>query len=270
MGNLESYIIGYDSDNNKYDFEIDEINEIESISNTNKVTNTTSLSVTGFSDIIRYDALKYFPKLSELKINDTKISKIPIEILKLTNLKSLSINSITYFEEDNTPNIDLSGISKLVNLENLTISTKTDTFPNEILQLKNLKTLWLQTFSKINVPIEICDLENLYELQINSSLTNRDNTKIIYKNKAIIASWYSYLQKMIFENNITELKILDCELDELTDLPDCIEILRLGKNVSKLSNLPVSLKKLYIWNNLPYFNVDDIKIPFGCELILID
>jgi len=66
------------------------------------------------------------------------------------------------------------------------------------------------------------------------------------------------------------VKILDCGMKDLVDLPDELEVLRLGINVGSLSNLPINLKKLYIWGIGKIFSKENIKLPFGCELILIN
>lgn len=97
-----------------------------------------------------------------------------------------------------------------------------------------------------------------------------------YKNKIIMYLInhnpnYNYFLFREYLKGITDLKIMDCCFDELDNLPEHIKILRLCKNVIRIKNLPLNLKKLYLYNNKNYIYVDinTIKLPFGCEIILL-
>ena len=68
---------------------------------------------------------------------------------------------------------------------------------------------------------------------------------------------------------ITNLKILDCGYNSLDNLPSNIEILQIGGFIHyPLLNLPVNLKKLIIHNENQEVSTKDIKLPFGCQLII--
>ena len=145
-----------------------------------------------------------------------------------------------------------------------------DTFPSGILELKNLQKLNLDTNSNIVVPNEICNLDNLFEIFINYPASDifDDQHSVFLNNRAIIISW-CWTTKHLITELITDLKILQCNFDELVDLPPHIEILRLGTKVKNLPNLPVGLKELHIYNDLPYFTEESIRLPFGCKLFLV-
>jgi hypothetical protein len=66
---------------------------------------------------------------------------------------------------------------------------------------------------------------------------------------------------------ITELNILHANWNCLTNLPNNITILRIQRDVSQLTNMPLSLKKLYINNNKFINEINKIRLPYGCKLI---
>jgi hypothetical protein len=145
-----------------------------------------------------------------------------------------------------------------------------DVFPSEILKLKKLQRLFLTIYSDIILPNKLCDLDDLFVLYIDINSRNiiNESTFISDGEKGIISSW-NCVTKSYITNEIIDLKILKCDFNELVDLPSNIEILRLGSKVKNLPNLPIGLKKLYLYNDLPYFKEENIKLPFGCELILV-
>ena len=276
MGNLlEFRIDGTDSNNIKYS-----TNELEEFflqlkttdENTNKnIYNIVEITITNGDKNIYYQNLKHFTNLKKLSINDTKLEVMPIEITELINLKYLSLNGINNFSRViKSPITNIYGLSNLVNLKSLSMHMTTDVFPSEILKLKKLQRLFLTIYSDIALPNKLCDLDDLFVIVINTTFSNiiDKHTFISDGKKAIIDSW-NCLTKSYITNEITDLKILKCEFNELVDLPSNIEILRLGTKAKNLPNLPIGLKKLYLYNDLPYFKKEHIKLPFGCELILI-
>jgi hypothetical protein len=273
MGILELQIDGIDSNNRKYN-----TNELEEFFlqlkiidyDTNKnIYDMEELTITNSENNIYYQNLKYFTKLKKLKITDSKLFNLPIEITELTNLTELSLNPIRLHKNNQSQLQNINGISKLTNLKKISINMTCKIFPLEILELKKIQRLSLNTNSEIKIPNEICELEDLFAISINCPpFYLMDGFFIEFANKAIIKSWRCYTKSYITEK-ITDLKILYCDFDELVDLPSHIEILRLGTKVKDLPNLPIGLQKLYLYNDLPYFKEKNIKLPFGCELILV-
>ena len=97
----------------------------------------------------------------------------------------------------------------------------------------DLKSLRLNDSTMIKIPPEICQMENLYDLSINldSKLGNMINNVIFYKDKAIIRDWKFYFRDRPNLKDIKDLKILNCNFDELINLPENLSILRLGIHV---------------------------------------
>jgi hypothetical protein len=50
-------------------------------------------------------------------------------------------------------------------------------------------------------------------------------------------------------------------------LDEKCEIFILKKNNNKITNLPMNIKKIFISEKI---NVNDIKIPFGCDVVIYD
>lgn len=81
--------------------------------------------------------IKNLKQLETLQLNVNAISKIPIELTELTNLKSLDLT-------DNTGLSDIDNIVKLENLEILSLNgCNISKLPDNIGQLKKLKSLGL-------------------------------------------------------------------------------------------------------------------------------
>jgi Leucine-rich repeat (LRR) protein len=229
----------------------------------------TEITIINDDKAIHYENLKFFKDLKKLSITDPNITEIPTQATQLESLTELNFYQ-TYNPSQKFSITSINGISKLVNLKRLAIKMTTCIFPSEILELKNLQKLNLDTGSDIEVPKEICNMDNLFEIYINypSSHILDELHSIIFNNRAIIKSW-CWTTKHLVTELITDLKILNCDFDELVDLPPHIEILRLGIKVKNLPNLPVGLKELHIYNDLPYFTEDSIRLPFGCKLFLV-
>ena len=234
----------------------------------NKFNNIKHISIynSDANKELNFKKLKFLNNLESLQYNNPRLLNIPEEFFELINLKELTISILGFYEKNYLS--DLSNIKKLTNLSSLSLCIITKEFPREILQLKQLRILRLATFFEIQIPDEICNLENLFILDVGPSKINEIYS---YKNKMII-SHIDYLEYInyITSETITDLKILDCGMKDLIDLPDDLEVLRLGINVGSLSNLPINLKKLYIWDFCKTFSKDNVKLPFGCELILIN
>lgn len=263
-----------DLEKNKYNDKIYDTDELEElfmndgeVNDINKFNDIYKMSIcnSNTDKKLNFQKLKLLDNLKMLEYNNTRLIKIPEEFFELKNLTHLSISILGLYEKN--PIYNLSGFANLNNLLSLSLCIVTKEFPKEILQLKQLRILNLATFFELKISDEICNLEYLFHFSITPSKLEEIYT---YKNKAMITH-IDYLEYInyVANNEITDLKILDCGMKDLVDLPDNLEILRLGKNIKKLTNLPIGLKKLYIDNLFRTYNEENIKLPFGCELIFI-
>jgi hypothetical protein len=168
--------------------------------------------------------------LTSLNLGNNFIEKIPSFIYNLTNLTTLNLfqNKIKYLD----PKIgDLIKLKKLIMNDNLIT-----VFPNTIANLQNLSKLYIDTYDNI--------------------FTHND--------KMLIRLWHSEIvvsEGVIFLNILTANK-----KSNLNNLPYYLEFLKLGIITPKITNFPICLKELKI-SNIYKEKYDDIKIPFGCNLI---
>jgi hypothetical protein len=217
-----------------------------------------------------FSKLSLCPNLISLRITlRHDLYDIPKEILELKKLTDLYITSVS-----NKINIlNITNISKLSTLQILKLTMCQSSFPAEILLLNNLEILKLDFSCDIVVPNLICNLDKLYELKIIKHNTicpepyimEQHQNYYILDNKMMIVEFNNCIK---IPKNITELNILHANWNNLTNLPNNITILRIQRGITQLTNLPVSLEKLYINNNRIDIEVDKIKLPYGCKLIL--
>ena len=222
-------------------------------------------------DTFDFSKLSLCPNLISLRITlRHDLYDIPKDILELKKLMYLYITSTT--SKINILNID--NISKLLTLKSLKLTISQSSFPLEILLLNNLERLKLEFPYDIVVPNLICNLDKLYELKIKKGITidlespyclEQHNDHYILDNKMMIVEFNNHIK---IPKHITELNILHANWNDLTNLHNNITILRIQRSITQLTNLPVSLEKLYINNNKIDIDVDKIRLPYGCKLIL--
>jgi hypothetical protein len=232
--------------------------------------------------------LNFLPNMTKLSFMDLKTCYLPQDLNQLTNLKELDIHSgiENWFEPTKRKyrinNLDM--LEHLVNLEHLVISVELDKFPPSILKLSKLKYICIESTNTMIIPPELCDLEELSIIKINNVHSNT----LIHKNKMIIFDWetfnttimefdygYSRKKKIVdieIPEEITELKILNCNYNSLDNLSPNIQVLSLGDNILyPLTNLPFGLKKIIIYLGKKHVDKENlmtqIKLPFGCELV---
>ena len=132
-----------------------------------------------------------------------KITSLPEDICKLTNLKVLALGSATH------PEIILNNLTKL---------------PKGIGNLAELTDIYLQFNSLSELPAEIGNLRNLKVLKLggnNLSFLPKDIGKL--KELEILTIWNNQLKKLPEEIcTLTNLKGLDISMNSLYVLPDYI------------------------------------------------
>ena len=157
-------------------------------------------------------------------------------------------------------------IGNLTFLQTLDLSYNSLTsIPAEIGNLINLKYIYLDNNSLTSIPAEIGNLTSLQELDLrNNSLTSIPaeignltslNSLILYDNKltSIPKEILKIKDKLIIDE--TGYNIDNLDLDT--------EILIFSELKSALTNLPVSLKEIYLKEDIKDYN---IKLPFGCKI----
>ena len=217
-----------------------------------------------------FKKLNLCPNLISIRISLLdNLPDIPKEILKLKKLMYLYITSAT--SKINILNI--GNISKLSTLKLLHLTISKSSFPPEILLLNNLEILKLDFPHDIIVSDLICNLDKLYEFKIKKGIVRdlespycleQHKNYYILNNKMMIIEFNNLIK---IPQYITELNILHANWNGLTNLPNNITILRIQRGVSQLTNMPLSLKKLYINNNKFINEINKIRLPYGCKLI---
>lgn len=236
---------------------------------------------------INFKNLKYLPNLVNLCFYDLKTCYLPNEIFELTNIKELEITTTCikfYNQQSKYYNINnLNYLDKLVNLERLYLDSDIKEFPKSILSLKKLKFLMIYSVQSLEIPNELCNLEDLINIKFNKyypNILSNDDKMIVFNWKSSNNLIMSIANYAYFRDNnvdikipekITNLKILNCEYNSLDNLPNNIEKLSLGTNIKfPLNNLPVTLNNLKIYKQNTYMNsssiFDNVKLPFGCNL----
>ena len=146
--------------------------------------------------------------------------------------------------------------------------------------------------SKINIFNKDYDIKTTFELDLSlkqitslpESIGELTNLKYLYLNNNQLTSLPESIGKL------TNLQTLYLEDNKLTSLPESIEknnikklflndssyvinnidieckILILTSIKNKITNLPCNLKKIYLNPNV---DINMIKIPFGCKIIMI-
>lgn len=251
-----------------------------------------------FTRELNNEEMKIYDKIYEFKIVNLKKSsyvynlrKLPeLRILRLIDIENPSLFSelpylkkLFFLDSYNLnlnhmkPEIYIKTISQCTELKHLEIKLDVDYFPKDFLQLENITSfVFYSTLpnTKINIPIEMCNLKQLNYLEF---LT--DQKFIINEDKMIILNFEN---SVIVPEYIKYLKIFSIKDGDINNLPTNIEFLEIRQlNKLPLNNLPSGLKKLTIYiDEVEYFDIntddyvikiiteDDIKLPFGCELYM--
>jgi internalin A len=108
---------------------------------------------------------------TELDLSGLNITRLPVQVYKLPNLKRIKI---TRYSSEKTINKNLlNDISKIITLEELVIwRGSLVALPSELLLMSSLKHLELNDLGIEHIPPEITKLGNLQHLQLyNNSLS---------------------------------------------------------------------------------------------------
>jgi hypothetical protein len=215
--------------------------------------------------------LRKLPYLKTIRIQDVNFIEFFDELSNLPHLKFISL-----YESRITldPLYVIKSISKCNQITDIEIKINLTYIPDEISNMTNLKSLVFYNtdinykFNEINK--NLLKLKKLIFIEINSDLDFIEND-----NKMFI---FNYKKSILISEKITELTICHC-LDDLDNLPNNIEILNINSLTNYLTNLPISLTKLYIDSDelelldentgkyiVKNITEDDLKIPFGCDI----
>jgi hypothetical protein len=242
-----------------------------------KYKNITYMIIYDLSDLAYIYNLRKLPNLECLSIGN--ISNI-LFYEELCNLKKLiDIDMCNNFPETMNSNIYINGLSKCENLRHLLLKTNLKYFPVELTRLRNLETLY---YSSYDDKIKIKKIsQKIFNMKNLESFTLRTNIKyIINKNKMLI---FDFTDNVKIPKKIKHLKIFHYEDQYINNLPKNIETLILAQvNKLPINNLPINLKKITIlykevcnYNNLTNeiciknITEHDLKIPYGCEILII-
>ena len=171
-----------------------------------------------------------------LDLTYKNLTNLPTEIGKLVNLKKLYLN---HNQLSSLP----AEICKLVNLQYLFLNdNQLNSLPEEISKLVNLQVLHLEDNQLSSLPAEISKFINLQML-------------CLYNNK---------LKSLPVEILKIKEKIwIDETSYEINNLSLDTEILIFRKLSTELTNLPISLKEIWLKEGI---DENLIKVPFGCEI----
>jgi len=110
------------------------------------------------------DEITKLTKLQVLYLNQNSLSDFPIIVCSMPSLRELHLgrNKITLIPPE---------IGKMTGLRELSISYNllSATLPREIIDLKNLKKLYLHNNYLADIPLDLADLPNLKTLQIHNN-----------------------------------------------------------------------------------------------------
>ena len=204
------------------------------------------------------EIIKSQPNITQLDLSDKKLEVFPAGILKLTALKSLTLNenpishipkeikTLSNLEELYLYDCDLKELPKEIGeLRNLKIfdvsSNYLSVLPSGLDNLTKLQELSLYRNRGIKLTDQIIDLENLEILNL-SPIASLENLEILN-----ISSCNMNFPKEIL--GLKKLKVLDISDNNLTEIPQAItqlenlEVLNLNHALGNVKTLP-DLSKL--------------------------
>ena len=179
-------------------------------------------------------------KTKQLEISDTPCSTYLNDICRLKNLEHLTlVNS-------NLTNIPKE-IGNLLNLKCLNLRhNQLTSIPKEIGKLLSLEKLFLENNKLTTIPKELSNLKNLYFLGL------------IFNNLRIIPVELLEIKQILY---------IDETSYKINNLDDDAEILIFSNLETEITNLPICLKEIWLYEAIINYN---IKLPFYCNIIYYD
>ena len=185
----------------------------------------------------------------ELDLTDFSLKKVPKEITKLINLKTIYLSSNQFTDFDHK-------ILQLTQLEYLImVDNKLRTLPKSVNSLKNLKTLNIK-YNKIEVlPSSIGDFEHLESLYLSNNKLEEIPVEI---------------------GNLSNLKYLELNNNQLKSLPNELGKLRkleeLKINGNQINNIPIEIIDRGTKSILNYLNsslAKETHLLFEAKLLIV-
>jgi internalin A len=201
----------------------------------------------GYQEALRRIKENLKTKDNELDLSGLGLTEVPTEIEKLSHLKHLDLGRNIVNNKENKLNTFPREILKLKNLEKLYLDrTQIDELPKEISELKNLKFLNIGNTLISVLPIEISALKNLTSLSLGGTQI-REFPKEISELK-----------------NLQELSLSDTQISELPkEISELKNLKTLFLENTKISKLPkeiLELKKLF------FLSVDNTQLNLPPEI----
>jgi len=174
------------------------------------------------------DALKDSTSVKKLSLRASNMDKLPIGILKLTNLENIDLES--------NPNLNINQaidqLSQLNHLKKLWISDNKISDLRNIYKLKALEELDLDNVEITVLPVELAQLDRLREVNLeeNPNLNMGQVASVLSKIRSLKILWLSKNKLSNLPREMSGLKGLeDLWLDdnEFTEIPAAVKRLKI-------------------------------------------
>lgn len=211
---------------------------------------------------LRYLDPKNYCKVSRVELDKLDLPEIPEKIYELINLRVLILSS-------NLLSTISNKICKLTKLEELYLNRNLITeLPDEIGELTRLRKLILSENKIKRLPANFYNLTNLElfniisnELEvISDDIFKMKNLDYLY----LRCNKLKYISKEV--SKIKEVSIYPDSYDNMNNLAENCEYLRINKLKEPLKNLPITIKEIRLFLPMRV----DVKLPFDCKLYVDD
>jgi Leucine-rich repeat (LRR) protein len=257
------------------------------------LTDNTVLEFDTFDELFINE---FITQIQYLECDNMKITDLPNDIIKITNLRFLSLNNNLLSYLPKLPNgikylylnfnhfKDIpKEITDLANLEILLLySNKLISFTSDISHLQKLKTLGLSYNNLHQLPKEIGNLKKLKYLEIKeNNLYSLPKTLVDMTNLRVLTLSNNKISRLPKKmDKLEKLEKIDIDNNNLCFLPKELftlnHLIGISVNFNKLHNLPKIFKKsslkyiCCIYNNITENYDDDRLILNAKELSKID
>jgi Leucine-rich repeat (LRR) protein len=219
------------------------------------------INIRSMNDLKRLEA-KNYSKVVRVELDKLDLVEVPEKIYEFINLKILILSS-------NLLTVVSNRISNLVKLEEIYLNRNLLTeLPEEIGELKKLRKLILAENKIKRLPCNFYNLENLEILNIISNQLEIISDDILKMKKLdylyLRSNKLKYISKEIAK--IKEVSIYPDSYDNMNNLAENCEYLRINKLKEPLQNIPVGVKEIRLFLPIKV----EIKLPFDCKLYIDD